>query len=166
MTDQSRHALRALAQQHGLSDDSLRLIMEAAVRLTDTQIRMVIDAVETCVLSGLTERDIAQVIAEHRRLSPADWRSGFWAERVSLASENYNRQQADAAAANTAAHTHAQGPPPVAIEPEPPQRRPATRLPVSPIPPQPPSQVGGGRAPAAEPGNVRQPNRGPAKQAA
>lgn len=161
MADSSRRHLRALAQQHGLSDHSLTLIMESVVRLTDAQIGTVIDAVETCVLSGLTEADVARVIARHRQRSPADWRSSFWSERMRLAGENYNRQQAAAAAPANG------GPAVVPIVPEPPAATATQSPPVGPIPPQPPAEVGtGASAPAEELGVLRNPIPTAAKQAA
>jgi hypothetical protein len=169
MTAAPRRALRALAERHGLSDRSLTLIKEATVQLTDAQIRSVIDAVETCVLSGLTEHNIEQVIAEHRARAPQDWRESFWRERLALANDSYTQQRADEALQAEAEPLPlaAEHPTVSAIEPEPPQPRPAQAVPVAAIPPQPPSELGSGAPePATPPARERQTTKPAAKQAA
>lgn len=171
MTSAPRRALRALAERHGLSDRSLTLIKEATVRLSDAQIRSVIDAVETCVLSGLTEDNIEQVIAEHRARAPQDWRESFWHERLALANDNYVRERpAQASPAEPLplplplAAEHPTVPP---IEPEPPEARIAQAAPVAAIPPQPPGELGyGAPNPATAPARERQTTNPAAKQAA
>jgi hypothetical protein len=145
-----RSALSALAARNGLSQHTLTLIKDATLpnlapgqRLTDAQIGIVHEAVEVCLLSGLTEEQIPQVVKEHRDRAPHDWEASFWRERLALANENANRQEADEQrpAAAEPLPLAAERPPVGPIGPEPPRPRPARRAPVSAIPPQPPSEV-------------------------
>jgi len=139
MAEDPRRTLRELAQRHGYSNHSLMLIMQAAVRLTDAQVRQVIDAVETCALSGLTERLVHDVIARHRATA-RDWRASFWAERLELASQAYNRQLARERAAASVTEQLLLGdcqPSAAPIGAQPPTRS-DEAPPVAPIPPQPP----------------------------
>lgn len=143
----ARGALSALAARHGLSQQTLTLIKDATLpnltvgqRLNDTQIGFVHQAVEVCLLSGLTEQQIPQVVKQHRDRAPQDWQQSFWRERLALANERDTHPPAA-----TAAQPPAADPPPAAghppIEPEPPRPRAAQPTPVSAIPPQPPSEV-------------------------
>ena len=72
-----RSELSALAARNRLSQHTLTLIKDATLpnlargqRLTDTQIGIVHEAVEVCLLSGLTEEQLPQAIEEHRRPRP------------------------------------------------------------------------------------------------
>ena len=140
-----RSELSALAARNGLSQHTLTLIKDATLpnlapeqRLTDAQIGIVHEAVEVCLLSGLTEEQIPQVVQEHRDRAPEDWEAGFWRQRLALANENANRQapseQPPAGAEplplvvlprevllSVAAHTIASPPAPTAVQ----MRRPA-----------------------------------------
>jgi hypothetical protein len=156
MSATPRRRLRALATHHGLSDLSLTLIRQAALpgvpageRLTDTQIGVVHEAVEVCVLSGLAEQQVEPAMAEHRAGAPQDWERSFWRERLALANEHYNEGQTGKRRLAPPSPA-AQRPPVAPIGPEPPHPRPAPAAPVSPIPPQPPGEVGSGaREPTA-----------------
>jgi hypothetical protein len=148
-----RSELSALAARNNLSKHSLTLIKDATLpnlargqRLTDAQIGIVHEAVEVCLLSGLTDEQLPQAIEEHRDRAPHDWEASFWRERLALANENANRQQAgeQRSAAAEPLPLVADRPPVAPIEPEPPQPRPARHAPVPPIPPQPPSEVRSG----------------------
>lgn len=148
-----RSALSALAARNGLSQHTLTLIKDATLpnlapgqRLTDAQIGIVHEAVEVCLLSGLTEKQIPQVVKEHRDRASEDWEAGFWRERLALANENANRQSPSEQPPAGAGPLPlvAERPPVGPIGPEPPRPRPARRAPVSAIPPQPPSEVRSG----------------------
>jgi hypothetical protein len=126
----ARQALRALAVNHGLSRESLTLIKEVTLplaspdeRLNDTQIRFVIDAVETCLLSGLTDEQIGPTIRAIKARFPTEWRQRFWRQRLTLAAECEDESRA--------------------VRPA----RALTAAPVPPIPPQPPSEIGPNAAP-------------------
>lgn len=123
----ARKELNALAIDHGLTTESLTLIKEATLptageRLSDTEIGFVLQAVETCLFSGLTNEQIEPVIREHKARAPDDWRERFWRERLALAAEHETKSSPARAA---------------------PERR-LTTVPVAPIPPQPPSEIGPG----------------------
>lgn len=149
-----RSELSALAARNRLSQHSLTLIKDATLpnlapgqRLTDTQIGIVHEAVEVCLLSGLTEEQLPQVVKEHRDRAPRDWEASFWRERLALANENANRQEPSEQPPAVAEPLPlvAERPPVAPIEPEPPPRpRSARRAPVSAIPPQPPSELRSG----------------------
>src|ERR1700733_9413231 len=96
-----RSELSALAARNNLSKHSLTLIKDATLsnlapgqRLTDAQIGIVHEAVEVCLLSGLTDEQLPQVVKEHRDRAPHDWEASFWRERLALANQNANRQDA------------------------------------------------------------------------
>jgi len=148
-----RGALSALAARNGLSRHTLTLIKDATLpnlapeqRLTDAQIGIVHEAVEVCLLSGLTEEQIPLVIKEHRDRAPEDWEASFWHQRLALANENASRQppSEQPTAAAEPLPLVAEHPPVGPIGPESPRPRPARHAPVSAIPPQPPSEVRSG----------------------
>jgi hypothetical protein len=189
MPETPRRALRALAQRHGLSDRSLTLIKEATIRLSDDQIRIVCDAVETCLLSGLSEDDIAPVIEEHRARAPQDWCASFWRERLALANARYAVRERAAGHAPGAPGSNggrSRMPPVAPIGPQPPETmRPAPKAvgsppsaqsrqraaPIAPIGPQPPEQPQEPAVPVAPippqpPGQVAAYRREPAGETA
>jgi hypothetical protein len=147
----ARSALSALAARNGLSQRTLTLIKDATLpnlapeqRLNDTQIGFVHQAVEVCVLSGLTDEQIPQVIKRHRDRAPEDWQHSFWREQLAAANANANREQHGQQPHADREPVPAAGPPVGPIGPEPPRPRQTRPAPVSAIPPQPPSEIRSG----------------------